>query len=53
MSGRYEGLGTLSDLSKLKANANLTPEEIAQARKEAKMEMEKLKPQKAKGKGKK
>merc|ERR1712137_1526686 len=50
-SRRYEGLGSLSDLSVL-TQAQLSPEEIAEARKAAKMEMEKLKPQK-KGKGKK
>eukprot|EP00193_Tetraselmis_chui_P018618 CAMPEP_0177771830 /NCGR_PEP_ID=MMETSP0491_2-20121128/11850_1 /TAXON_ID=63592 /ORGANISM="Tetraselmis chuii, Strain PLY429" /LENGTH=147 /DNA_ID=CAMNT_0019289503 /DNA_START=127 /DNA_END=570 /DNA_ORIENTATION=+ len=52
-SRRYEGLGSLSDMSKMNSK-KLTPEEAQEARKQAKMEMEKLvKKKPVKGKGKK
>lgn len=50
---RYEGLGSLSDMSSLNSK-KLSPEEAAEARKAAKIEMEKLSKKKpVKGKGKK
>merc|ERR1711963_553880 len=51
-SKRYAGLGSLTDLSNL-SQAELSPEEIAEARKAAKLELEKLKGPKGKGKGRK